>query len=111
MAVIDVQELTGDQNTNDLYLVTPNEIIPDDLILSGTLLPLVGGLRLLLIGRDVANGEGVQIQELHGDDDTSSKYLVVSKEWFNIPAGATFEATLYPAPNGGVLVAIIPAIE
>jgi hypothetical protein len=104
-----VEELTGDQDTSSTYLTVAREDIPVSPdgagTVNGKIVAVVPGLSFLVLGGD---GDPYAIEELIGDPDEDSQYIVVPKSTLDLPAGTVVEGATYITASGPVLLIQVP---
>ena len=111
-----VQELTGDQSAEEVYLVAPDAAVggaETGAVLGGKVLYIAPGLSFFVVTPSVEGAEHeIAVEELEGDAEEGDKYLIVPKAVLGqgVLPGAELQATAYPL-SGGDVALVIPLTD
>lgn len=103
-----VEELEGDEDTENVYLVTPKTAVPGATV-SGAVVDVVPGLSFLVVSGDTG-GTPLTQEELEGDPDTDTLYLVTPKTLLGDSAvpGVALTGYTFDTMHGPVLLVQLP---
>lgn len=108
MVDIVVQELEGDEDTENVYLVTPKSAVPATTV-TAAVVDVAPGLSFLVVSGD-AGGTPLAQEELEGDSDTDNMYLVTPKTLLADSAapGTALTGYTFNTAQGPVLLVQLP---
>lgn len=106
--VATVEELTGDADNDTCYLAMPTEGIPEGTLFCKTV-QITPTISFLVIGADLGEGAvAVPVEELTGDSDEDSKYLVLPKTLLSLSVGTDLDVVMLGEAPPHLLVVMTP---